>query len=61
MRECILFDSNGKEIDWFDPIDDVIESENGLTIYHQNGNIYVVNWKSYSSYIIRELGGNHEE
>ena len=58
MKECVLFDKDGKEIDWFDPIEndeDVIESENVLTINHQNGNIYIIDGKNYSSYIVREL------
>jgi hypothetical protein len=59
MEECILFDKNGKEIDWFDPIDDVIECDFGtLEINHQNGTTYIVDGKDYSTYIVRETGGD---
>ena len=54
MNECILFDENGKEIDWYDPVDGAIESENVLTINHSSGNIYTVDRKNYSSFIVRE-------
>ncbi len=63
MYECILRDKNGKGIDWFDPIvnkDDVVESDDKLTINHANGDVYVIDRKNYSSYTVRKLRSNHE-
>jgi hypothetical protein len=57
MKECVLFDANGKEIDWYDPIryeDDVEESATELIINHANGIKYTIPKTEYVSYIVRE-------
>ena len=61
MGECVLFDKNGREIDWYDPIEetDVIETEKELTINHSNGMTYKISRNYYSHYTIREV--KHEK
>ena len=57
MTECVLFDKNGRETDWYDPIEgtDVIETEKELTINHSNGMTYKIPRSYYSHYTIREI------
>ncbi len=56
MTECVLFDKNGREIDWYDPIEekDVTETDRELIINHSNG-IYRIPRNYYSHYTIREV------
>lgn len=55
--ECVLFNSIGKEIDWYDPVErhEVIEDERGLHIEIGCGHKYFVPRAKYHHYIIREI------
>jgi len=54
-NEVILFDSKNKPIDWFDPVEKVIETKEGIDIYHNNNNIYNVKKEFYHHYTINEI------
>jgi hypothetical protein len=56
--ECVLFDKNNKEIDWYDPIDDesdVIENNGILQIKHGNGHNYYIPKNKYNHFVVREM------
>ena len=54
--ELVLFDKQGKEIDWYDPIEEtgISETETHLRLEHSNGYVYDIPKNAYSHYIIRE-------
>ncbi len=51
--ECVLFDRKGKEIDWYDPVVSVEETDKDLIIHHIP-NTYKVPKNTYHHYIVRE-------
>lgn len=54
--ELVLFDKNGKEIGWYDPVSQDTVKETRCYLIVDNGfGIYRIHKKKYYHYIIREL------
>ena len=58
MKEVVLFDRDGKEIDWYDPVEEEPKIENGNLIIDNGIYIYKISIKKFSKYKWREqMGG----
>ena len=55
--EVTLYNSMDRPFDWYDPVEDVIETENHIDIIHENGSIYHVSKsaRDYHHFEMKEI------